>query len=69
MDVFRLIAIFEDEVLEERVCGERGREKVGGEEGGGVREDGGVGFWKHKRVGGAAVHDGGWWFWWRRRDW
>lgn len=32
MDVLWLIAIFEDEILEERVCGERGREEFRGEE-------------------------------------
>lgn len=32
MNVFRLIAIFNGEVLKERICGERGRKKMRGEE-------------------------------------
>ena len=41
MDVFRLVAILQGEILEEGICGERGGEKVRREEGGRLREDGG----------------------------
>lgn len=39
VDVFGLVAIFEDEVLEEGVSGEWGGDKFRGEEQGWVRED------------------------------
>lgn len=44
MDVLRLITIFESEVLEERICGERSGEESWGEEERRVREDRGLGF-------------------------
>lgn len=43
MEVFRLIAVFEGQVLEERVCGQWGFEEVLGEESRRVREDCGLG--------------------------
>lgn len=51
VDVLGLIAIFEDEVLEEGVCGERGGEEAGGEERGRVGEDGGVGLGEDEGAG------------------
>lgn len=47
--IFRLIAIFESEVLEERVGGERRREEILGEKDGRIREDCGLGSGKKKR--------------------
>ena len=69
VDVFGLITVFEHKVLEERVCGQRGREEVGREETGWVREDCGLGFREEEWVAPPSEgffrrrrqRHGGWW--------